>query len=54
MLDLFIGLSIREAYGNRTDDIWFMQDGALAHRGLNVRFREVFGDKILGFEFCQE
>ena len=42
--------SIREAYGNMREDIWFMQDGAPAHRGLNVRhkFREAFGNRVLG------
>ena len=56
MLDDMIMPSIREAYGNRTVDIWFMHDGAPAHRGLNVRhkLREVFGDKVLGLGFRQE
>ena len=43
--------SIPEAYGNRRLDIWFMQDGAPAHRGLNVRHKlhEVFGNRVLDF-----
>ena len=47
--------SIREAYGNMRRDIWFMQDGAQAHRGLNVRHKlhEVFGNRVSGLGFCQ-
>lgn len=56
MIDNRILPSIREAYGDVRRDIWFMQDGAPAHRGLNVRnkLREVFGNRVLGLGFCQE
>ena len=56
MLDDRILPSIREACGNMRRDIWFMQDGAPAHRGLNVRHKlhEVFGYRVLGLGFRQE
>ena len=56
MLDDRILPSIREAYGNMRRDIWFMQDGAPAHKGLNVRHKlhEVFGNRVLGLGFRQE
>ena len=56
MLEDRILPSIREAYGNMRRDIWFMQDGAPAHRGLNVRHKlhEVFGNRVLGLGFRQE
>ena len=56
MFDDRILPSIREAYGNVRRDIWFMQDGAPAHRGINIRhkLREVFENRVLGLGFCQE
>ena len=56
MFDDRILPSIQEAYGNMRRGIWFMQDGAPAHRGLNVRhiLHEVFGNRVLGLGFRQE
>lgn len=56
MLDELIIPAIQQAYGNNFRNVWFMQDGAPAHRRITVsqRLREVFGQRIMALGFPVE
>ena len=56
MLEDLIIPSIQEVYGNGFNRVWFMQDGAPAHRRLTVKnkLQEAFGHRVIALGFDTE